>query len=127
MRSLGGQILRFGGVGLIGTCSHYLILLALVEGLAVAPVVASSAGAVTGALINYILNRRYTFTSRRAHREALPRFMAVALAGLTLNAAILAVLLSWGVHYMPGQLMATALVLLLSFAVNRSWTFEPKS
>lgn len=124
MKALAWQFVRFGGVGLIGTSAHYLVLLILVEALAQTPVFASSCGAVAGALINYILNRRITFASTRPHREALPRFLLVALAGLVLNAVFMAAQLGMGVHYLLAQLVATALVLVFNFVANRLWTFK---
>lgn len=125
MKALAWQFARFGGVGAVGTACHYLVLLALVEGFAVGPVLASTCGAVTGALVNYVLNRRFTFASTRPHREALPRFMAVAVAGFALNAILMAALLAPGLHYFAAQLGATAAVLVFNFVVNRAWTFRP--
>jgi len=118
------QFIKFTGVGLIATAIHYAILTLGVM-LGAGPVWASSLGFVLSALVNYDLNRRHTFRSDRRHREALPRFAAVAGVGLLLNAAIMGLAtgaLHW--HFLLAQVMATGLVLLWNFSINRVWTFR---
>jgi len=120
----GGQFSLFAVVGAVGTCAHYLVLLALVELASVDPVAASTGGAMIGALVNYSLNRRYTFRSQKRHLQALPMFLAVATAGFVLNAAIM--WLAVGVvklHYLLAQVIATSIVLVWNYFGNKSWTF----
>ncbi len=116
------QFMRYAGVGAIGTVGHYAVYIALVNlGLGVPS--SSAAGFVIGALINYWLNYHYTFKSEQPHRHAASKFFIVALVGLVLNTLIVFVLhrLQW--HYLLAQAMATLIVLVLNFAVNRHWTF----
>ena len=118
------QFVRYTGAGAIGTAAHYAVLVALVQGLQVDAVAASTVGAVVGAGINYALNHRFTFASDASHRRALPRFAAVAAAGIVLNALVMAgVLALAGPHYLVAQLIATAAVLAAGFLANRAWTF----
>ncbi len=124
MKPLLFQFSRFGAVGAVGTAAHYALFIALVEGAAADPVIASTAGALLGALVNYSLNRRYTFRSTRRHREALPRFLAVAAVGLAFNAGLMLLLVTgFGMHYLAAQILATLGVLLWNFSANRLWTF----
>ena len=118
------QFYRYAGAGALGTAVQYAILIALVQVGGAGAVAASTAGAIVGALVNYALNHRFTFASRRVHWIALPRFCAVAGAGILLNAAVLAALL--GVvraHYLVAQVVATCVVLVAGFVANRKWTF----
>lgn len=118
------QFLRYAGAGAIGTAAHYAVLIALVQLAGAGAVLASTTGAIAGALINYALNHRYTFASRRAHRTALPRFVAVAGAGVALNAAVIAALVATvPLHYLAMQVIATGVVLVAGFLANRRWTF----
>lgn len=118
------QFLRYGGAGAIGTAAHFAILGALVHFADAGVVIASTAGGIAGALINYALNHRYTFTSRREHRVALPRFLAVAGAGILLNAIVMTLILDVvAPHYLVAQVAATGVVLVAGFLVNRLWTF----
>ena len=118
------QFVRFASVGLLGTSCHYLTLMVLV-GTGLNPVTASACGFIVGALINYTLNRRFTFRSAIAHRTGLPRFLTIAGAGLLLNTTVMALLtVGLGLHYLLAQLVATGLVLFWNFFGNRLWTFR---
>jgi len=127
--SILGQFIRFAGIGGVCTALQYLILVLLVTFLDIHPVMASTAGYLLSALLNYQLNRVYTFRSEAAHLHALPRFFAIASVGLLLNAAVLGFMVSMlGLHYMLGQIIATAVTLVWNFLANRTWTFaEAKS
>lgn len=126
--SLLRQFSGFAGIGAIGTAGHYLTLIGLVQFLGISPVLASVAGFTVGALINYLLNYKFLFRSRKRHRESMLKFFVVALAGLVLNAMVV----SFGVHalylhYLVAQFLATAIVLIWNFSINRIWTFSDQS
>lgn len=124
MKTLATQFARFGAAGAVGTGAHYTLFLLLIRLAGVDPVAASAAGALLGAGVNYVLNYRYTFRSARRHREALPRFLAVAAAGLALNILLMWLLVDGlRVHYLAAQVAATAGVLVWNFLANRHWTF----
>ena len=118
------QFVRYASAGAIGTALHYATLTFLVQAMFMGPVAGSTAGAVLGALVNYVLNHRFTFASRRAHGHALPRFATIAVAGIALNAAVLAAMLTVaGSHYLFAQVVATCVVLVAGYFANRTWTF----
>ena len=111
--------------GGIATAVHYAVLVALVElsGLGAAP--SASIGALCGAAVAYFANRHMTFAESHArHVQALPRFMLIALLGAVVNGAVVWLgvhQLGW--HYLLAQVLATVLVLGLTFRLNRLWTF----
>lgn len=110
---------------MIGTSVHYLLLILLVQLTAIDPVVASSLGALLGALVNYHLNYHYTFQSRKRHREALTRFMIVAVIAFMLNALLMYAFVSvlqW--HYLLAQFITTLLLFLWTFVANLMWSFR---
>jgi putative flippase GtrA len=118
------QFIRYCGAGAIGTAAHFATLAALVQFAGAGPVAASTVGATVGAVINYALNYRFTFASRRAHHVALPRFGAISVAGIALNAAVLSAVLKFvAPHYLVAQVVATGTVLIVGFLANRKWTF----
>lgn len=120
----GSRFVRYAAAGAVGTACHYALLIALVQAGRVDAVAASTAGAIAGALVNYALNHRFTFASARPHAHALPRFAAVAVAGIALNALVMAaVLAAAGPHYLVAQVVATGVVLAAGFLANRAWTF----
>ena len=55
-------LMRYAGVGIVGTSAHYLLLLGL-SGL-MNPVTASTIGAIVGMVLNFRLARRYVFADR---------------------------------------------------------------
>jgi len=118
------QFLRYGAAGAVGTAFHYATLIALVQLARVPVVVASTAGAIAGAVVNYLVNHRWTFTRTRNHAQSVPRFAAVALAGLVTNATVIAVLMNAAsAHYLVVQFTATGVVLVAGYFANRAWTF----
>ena len=124
MMNVRTQFLRFSGVGVVGTGVHYLVLIVLVQAMKIDPVVASSIGAIAGAIVNYRLNYTFTFNSDKPHHDAMTKFFVVAGTGLLINAALMELftgLMAW--HYLIAQIVTTLLVLLCTFTGNRYWTF----
>ncbi len=116
---------RYTSIGGFATAVHYLVLIMLVEWLDLAPSLAATSGAACGALIAYVGNHRFTFGSRSRHHIALPRFLFVAALGAVLNGVIVWLgteALSW--HYLIAQVVATFVVLLMSYHFNRTWSFS---
>jgi putative flippase GtrA len=106
---------------------HFAILTLLVQAGALTPVPASCIGALAGASVSYLFNRRYTFRSTRRHHEALPRFLLLAAAAFVLNAALLAAILRLlPVHYLVAQAITTACVIALTFGGGRFWVFAER-
>jgi len=119
------QFLYFAGAGAVGTLVQYVVLIGLAQITDISPVLTSAAGFVLGTFVNYILNYRYTFRSTKNHREAMTKFMAVALVGLILNTFIMAVATEYfTLHYLLAQILATGLVLIWNFPANLLWTFR---
>ena len=119
------QFIFFASIGLIGTAGHYLTLITLVEWMTVIPAYATTFGFIVGALINYILNYHITFRSNKRHREALSKFLLIALIGALFNYTIMYLGTSYSqFHYIIIQLVATATVLLWNFLMSRLWAFS---
>jgi putative flippase GtrA len=122
--AVGSQLLRFLLVGGLCTAVQYLVLVAAVELGRADPLLASGAGFVLSAVLNYLLNRRYTWASRAGHRIAVRRFVLVVGSGLLLNLLGMRLLhgyLRW--HYVPAQVLTTLVTLGWNFAWHRYWTF----
>ena len=123
--SIANEFFRFSCVGAIGTGAHYTVLVVMIRFFRVSPVAASTCGFVAGALINYILNYRWTFKSQKKHKSAMPNFFFIAVIGMIFNAAIMSLLVnSFEVHYLISQIAATFVVLLWNFSGNKIWTFK---
>ena len=114
---------RYAAVGVAATAAHWATLAVLVEAAGVAAWLGSGAGALVGAQLAFFGNRGFTFGHGGARWPAWWRFMATAAAGGALGMAIVATGVALGLHYLAAQALATLVVMLLTFAVNRRWSF----
>ncbi|CAN5375722.1 hypothetical protein BH09PSE6_BH09PSE6_28250 [soil metagenome] len=120
-----GRLAQYALVGGVGTGAHYFTMIALVEGAGFDPLKGSIAGSFVGAIVNYLLNRRFVFTTQRAHHEALPRFLLIAGIAVALNALLMQGWLAYTtLPYLLAQLLTTALLLVFTYAGNAIWTFR---
>jgi putative flippase GtrA len=119
------RFLSYVAVGGGATSVHYIILVTCVEAVHLRVTIASTIGAVAGALTAYVGNRRYAFVrSAQPHKIALRRFLLVALLGVLVNATVLWVGVEvFKVYYLPVQLLATGMTLSVTYGLNTLWTF----
>jgi putative flippase GtrA len=115
---------RYALVGAVATAAHWMVLAALVEGIGLVPWLASGVGAVVGAQVAFAGNRRYTFAHAPSGWRAWARFMATAAAGAAAGMGVVAAGVAAGLHYLASQALATGAVMLLTFVVNRAWSFR---
>lgn len=87
---MNSQLLRFIAVGGLNTLLGFSIIVFLSRVVGVHDVIANVCGFAVGACCSYLLNKTFTFESRKRHRQAAPMF--VLLIGLCM-AANLAVLM----------------------------------
>ncbi len=112
-------------VGAIGTVTHLSLLYISVEYLRMPPLLASCAAFVWVVMQSYILNRNWTFQSKREHASALPRYLAVSGIGFLTNLSIMFVMLNiMGLWYMLAQASAAIVVPAMNFLLNTFWTFS---
>lgn len=120
------RLVQYAAAGAVATAGHYLVLVAVVEAGLAKPPIGSAFGAVVGAAISYLLNRRLAFAGTTVpHSAAILRFAGVAAIGAILNGGIVAVLsTAFHVHYLSSQIVATVVVLLMTYVTNKAWTFR---
>jgi len=121
------HFLLFAALGAVGTGAQYAVLIGLVSGLGLGPVIGSTAGFLTGGLVNYTLNRSIAFRSTKPHSETAPKFFAIAGVGLVLNALLMALLTGeFGVPYLLAQIISTSILLVWHYGANALWTFRER-
>ncbi len=118
------QLFRYTVVGAVATATHYALLVLGVEVGGWPAWWASGFGAVVGAQVAYVGNRRYTFDFRGGIAGSWVRFQSTALAGAVLGMLIVGGAVRLGLHYLIGQVAATLAGLLLTFTINRLWSFR---
>jgi putative flippase GtrA len=118
------RFMRYATVGALATAVHYALLTVVVEGLHWPAWWGSGLGAVVGAQVAFFGNRVFTFAHEGAVWPAWVKFQGTAVVGALVGMAIVAGAVSLGIHYLIGQVIATLVSLLLTFAINRAWTFS---
>jgi putative flippase GtrA len=79
------------------------------------------------AMLNYGLNRRWTFQSSGKRRKQLPVFFTIAILGLLINNNIIYVAVErFDMHYLIGKVIAAAIVTSWNFFGNKYLTFKIK-
>jgi putative flippase GtrA len=122
--AVGSAWWRYGLVGAVATAAHYALLWAAVEAGHWPPPLAAGAGAALGAQVAFVGNRGFTFGHRGPWWPAWWRFQATALLGAATSVAVVALGVAMGLHYLLAQMAATALALVLTYAINRRWAFS---
>jgi putative flippase GtrA len=118
------RFLRYAAVGAVATLVHYVLLVVLVEAVGWPAPAAAGAGAAMGAQVAFVGNRSLTFRHGGPWFASWWRFQGTAALGAASGAAIVAAAQSLGLHYLVGQVVATVAGLLITYAVNRYWTFR---
>jgi putative flippase GtrA len=117
------QFIRFCIVGLSNTALSLVVFVIAIS--AGVPYLAASCGAfAAGALNGYTLNRVWTFKAGSFRAQGLVRYVFVQALGLGLNLGLLAGLVEVvNVASIPAQAMVLPVISILTFALNRRWTF----
>ena len=115
---------RYVAVGALATAVHYALLVLVVEVAGWPAFIGSGFGAAVGAQVAYIGNRRLTFAHRGPVAASWLKFQGTAALGALFGMAIVAAGVRAGVHYLFAQAFATVATLVLTFAINRAWSFR---
>lgn len=119
------QFLRFLTVGVINTVLGYCIIFACMYLAGLSAEVSNVIGYAVGLITSYLLNRNYTFRSKQRHHGEIVRFIAVFAIAYAANFIALIVLIrELGVHEGASQILAGAVYVLTSYAMNKFYVFR---
>ncbi|MBD9648154.1 GtrA family protein [Ensifer sp. ENS09] len=125
-RLLDMTFVRYFACGCIAASLQVATLAVLVETARLEPVYASTIAFYFAVVVNYCLQRRFTFRSDEPHLKALPKFVAVSTLGAGIN-AVAFTLLSTVMHYVVAQALALLLVFSVNYALSRTLIFRTGS
>lgn len=115
-------------IGALAALTHYLIAVGFEYSATLSASHANIAGFIAAFPVSYIGHRKFSFSSHDAsHREALPRFLSVAILGflanqtLTLNAIQYTKLPFW---FALGIVMV--IVAVSTYLLSHFWAFKGK-
>lgn len=120
------QMARYGLVGVLATLVHFSVVVMLVELLHMDPVISNVPAFFTGFLVSYYSNRSWTFAGSGGRSGCLPKYLLVQIVGLGLNLGIMFLtvnVLKWS--YIVGLCLALLCAALVTFLLNKYWTFLP--
>ncbi len=120
---MGKRFLQYAAVGAVATAAHYVILVGLVEAGLLAPQRAAAFGAWVGAQVAFAGNAAFTFRGSAFTFGAWLRFQVTAVIGAVLSFTLVAAGVRIGLHYLLAQIAATLINLLVTFEINRRWSF----
>jgi putative flippase GtrA len=118
------QFVKFGIVGVSNTLLFFAIYTLLLK-LGVWYLAASGIGFSVGAVNGFLLNRRWTFADHKGDALTPVRWVVVQGCGLLLNLGLVATCVEVvGLNKLVGQAIAIIVVVVVTFAANRAWTFR---
>jgi putative flippase GtrA len=118
------QLLKFGVVGGSGYLINLGVFAFLSGNLGVYHAVAAIGAFCVAVTSNFLWNRYWTFGPGEglAHMQAA-RFLAVSVACLVINLAVLELLVRSGMGELAAQAIAVAVAMPFNFLGNKLWTF----
>lgn len=119
------QAATYFSVGSIATLIHYAVFVTLLT--FTSAVLASFIGSFIGTLTAYSGHKSYTFLTNRKNKLKANRFFFVALNYNAINFLLMWILTEIN-NFQPfiSQLSITTILGMLSFIINRSWSYKSK-
>ena len=119
------QFVKFGIVGVSNTLISFAVYTLLLKVFGVWYVAASGIGFAVGAVNGFLWNRAWTFRGHVGDALTPVRWFVVQSCGLLVDLALVYVFVDGvGLDELVGQAMTTVIVTVLTFFVNRAWTFR---
>jgi putative flippase GtrA len=119
------QLVKFGIVGVSNTLLTFAVYTLLLKVFGIWYLAASAIGFAVGAVNGFLLNRRWTFREHVGDALTPVRWFVVQGCGLLMNLGLVYLFVQHaGLDKLLGQACATAIVVVLTFFANRTWTFR---
>jgi putative flippase GtrA len=119
------QFVKFGIVGVSNTLIFFAVYTLLLKVFGVWYVAASGIGFAVGAINGFLWNRAWTFRGHVGDALTPVRWFVVQSSGLLANLGLVYLFVDGiGLGELEGQAVTIAIVTVLTFLVNRAWTFR---
>ena len=119
------QFVKFGIVGASGTVVNFVIAHLLERGTSFTHFTDFAVGFMAGGVSNYVLNRIWTFRSKRNPWVEGGQFLSVSLLALGLGKIVFALADYYQFHHFTTTwFIATVAGIFINFFVNKYWTFK---
>lgn len=119
------QFVKFGIVGVSNTLIFFAVYTLLLKVFGVWYVAASGIGFAVGAVNGFLWNRAWTFKGHVGDALTPVRWFVVQTSGLLVNLGLVYLFVDGaGLGELEGQAVTIVIVTVLTFLVNRAWTFK---
>ncbi len=119
------QFVKFGIVGASGTVVNFIVAHALEKTTTLSWFADFAIGFMIGGVSNYILNRIWTFGSRRNPILEGLQFLAVSAIALLVGKVVFTIAGKTGFHHFTTTWLAATLSgVFVNFFLNKYWTFR---
>lgn len=119
------QFAKYCVVGATAAVVDFGLLYILTDLVSVHYLLSNTLSFIAAALVNYYLNRKWTFRSTGQKRKQLPIFFTVATAGLFINDGIMFLGVEYlTLHYLWAKVVATGIVTVWNYLGNKFFTFK---
>jgi putative flippase GtrA len=122
-RSLLGALVRFGITGGLSVATDAGTLAALHSGAGVHLLLSTVIAFAAGLVVNYTLNRNWTFQSQADHRRTMFRYGVMVAINFGTTLLIVLGLTHLGVFYLISKGVAVSLIAIVNFTAGRHWVF----
>jgi putative flippase GtrA len=123
-RSLLGSLVRFGITGALSVGADVGTLTLLHSGFDVRLLWSTVAAFAAGLVVNYSLNRNWTFQSEAEHRHTMARYAVMVGFNFGSTLAIVLGLTHLGLFYLLSKAVAVAINAVINFTASRYWVFK---
>ena len=117
------RVLRYGLIGSGAALLQLSLLIIFVEFLHFDSLLASTAALAISVVVNYGLQRHFTFRSKSRHVIAGPRFVVLTLITLSANALLFSAM-STVFPYLLAQIITTGTIFPINYYLNKTFTFR---
>jgi putative flippase GtrA len=113
-------------VGIAAAMSHYVVAVVLESVFNAVPANANVLGFICAFPVSYFGHRRFSFVSHNTqHRQALPKFLLIAVGGFLTNQALVLLLLRFtGLPFWLVLGFVMVVVALSTYFLSRFWAFK---
>jgi putative flippase GtrA len=122
-RSLLGALVRFGVTGVASVVVDVGTLSLLHSGVGVRLLWSTLLAFGAGLIVNYSLNRNWTFQAQADHRRTMSRYAVMVSINFGATLAIVLGLTHLGLYYLLSKLIAVAIIAVVNFTTSRYWVF----
>jgi putative flippase GtrA len=117
------RLTKFAFVGGLSAAAYFLFIFAA------APIITSTVALTAvayaaSAVLNYVLQRSFTFQSRLPHAVSFSRYIGMQTTALVVNSGLMFLLVDIAaLNLYAAQLMVTTLVTIMNFLLSRFWVY----